>query len=307
MIAITGGAGFIGSHIARKFNEIHSEEDLLLVDDLTAGQQKLRNIADLKIADYLDKEQFRTRVEKEDKNLKLKAVFHYGACTDRSEGDGRYVMDNNYHYSKTLLHYCLNKKIPFIYAISTQAEKKTNMVDYSQWLFDQYVRNRREPNSRIKSLRLSNVYGPYEQHKGPQASCIFHLCRQALHQQRIHLHGSAEAEHNKKKYQFLWVKDIAVTNVHLYTELSEKNMDYHETSRYIVNADTISLYELAVIIAQKAGISTDMQYLNTKSGNYTPVHSIIPTDSSPFTCETSVFNGIAMYIRWLNDNAESIE
>ncbi|MBF4190269.1 SufD family Fe-S cluster assembly protein, partial [Serratia ureilytica] len=47
-----------------------------------------------------------------------KAVFHEGACSATTEWDGKYMMDNNYQYSKDLLHYCLDREIPFLYASS---------------------------------------------------------------------------------------------------------------------------------------------------------------------------------------------
>jgi len=34
------------------------------------------------------------------------AVLHQGACSDTMESDGRYMMENNYRYSKILLEWC---------------------------------------------------------------------------------------------------------------------------------------------------------------------------------------------------------
>ncbi len=45
-------------------------------------------------------------------------IFHEGACSSTTEWDGKYMMDNNYQYSKELLHYCLEREIPFLYAFS---------------------------------------------------------------------------------------------------------------------------------------------------------------------------------------------
>ncbi len=39
--------------------------------------------------------------------------LHEGACSSTTEWDGKYLMDNNYRYSKELLHYCLEREIPF--------------------------------------------------------------------------------------------------------------------------------------------------------------------------------------------------
>lgn len=59
MIIVTGGAGFIGSNLVRGLNQ-RGETDILVVDNLTNGQ-KMHNLADLDIADYIDKDEFINR------------------------------------------------------------------------------------------------------------------------------------------------------------------------------------------------------------------------------------------------------
>ena len=56
-IVVTGAAGFIGSNIIQGLNA-RGIDNIIAVDDLTEGD-KFRNIADLKIADYLDKDVLR--------------------------------------------------------------------------------------------------------------------------------------------------------------------------------------------------------------------------------------------------------
>ncbi|MBT8131685.1 MAG: NAD-dependent epimerase/dehydratase family protein, partial [Gammaproteobacteria bacterium] len=117
MILVTGGAGFIGSNILKALNA-HGEKDLLAVDDLRDGK-KFINIADLELADYLDKEVFLARIRQGgDIGRHVRAVIHQGACTDTREWDGRYMMRENFDYSKELFHYCTGRHIPFIYASS---------------------------------------------------------------------------------------------------------------------------------------------------------------------------------------------
>ena len=45
-------------------------------------------------------------------------ILHQGACSDTTETDGRYMMQNNYRYSRALLDYCTDEEVPFIYASS---------------------------------------------------------------------------------------------------------------------------------------------------------------------------------------------
>ena len=54
MIVVTGAAGFIGSNLVRGLNQ-SGEDDVVAVDDLSDGD-KHRNMASLKLSDYIDKD-----------------------------------------------------------------------------------------------------------------------------------------------------------------------------------------------------------------------------------------------------------
>ena len=116
MIIVTGGAGFIGSNIVRQLN-LAGETNILVVDDLTDGH-KTDNLADCDIADYLDCEDFLQRMLAGEDFGDVRAISHQGACTVTTEWDGRYMMRVNYDYSKALLHYCVERSIPLIFASS---------------------------------------------------------------------------------------------------------------------------------------------------------------------------------------------
>ena len=116
MHVVTGGAGFIGSNLVRGLIN-RGYDDVVVVDDLSDGH-KFVNIADLPIADYMDKDEFVQRLEGSHFVGRIKAILHQGACSETTEWDGRYMMQNNYAYSKTLLHHCLQHRLPYIYASS---------------------------------------------------------------------------------------------------------------------------------------------------------------------------------------------
>ena len=112
MIVVTGAAGFIGSNLVAGLNR-RGVTDILAVDDLTDGT-KFRNLADLEIADYEDKDEFLARVESGELADSVEAIFHQGACSTTTEWNGEFMMEVNYRYSKMLLAFCQERRIPFI-------------------------------------------------------------------------------------------------------------------------------------------------------------------------------------------------
>lgn len=243
MIIVTGGAGFIGSNLVRSLNA-RGRSDVLVVDNLSNGV-KFKNLADdvqgctsvaggrtpgatCEIMDYLDKEDFLAKVTAgQEFAAPLEAVFHLGACSSTTEWDGRYMMRNNYEYSKTLLHYCLDRRIPFVYASSAsvyggglvfreerQHEAPLNVYGYSKFLFDQYVRRLPRPASQVVGLRYFNVYGPREQHKGSMASVAFHFNNQLLAEGRIKLFEGCDGYGNgEQRRDFVYVEDVCAAKL----------------------------------------------------------------------------------------------
>lgn len=227
MIVVTGGAGFIGSNLVKQLNSTYPDIPIIVVDDLTDGV-KFRNILDCTITDYLDRKEFLEQIKKNKIFSKLKAVFHQGACSVTTEWNGRYMMENNYDYSKDLLHYCLAWKIPFIYASSAAVyglgtvfkeeliyEKPVNVYAYSKYLFDQYVRSIfNEIKSQVVGLRYFNVYGPNENHKGSMASVVLHAVKQLKETGIISLFEGTEGYANGEQLRdFIYVDDAVAVNL----------------------------------------------------------------------------------------------
>ncbi|MGU0056297.1 NAD-dependent epimerase/dehydratase family protein [Enterobacter hormaechei] len=116
MIIVTGRRGLYRQQYCKALND-KGITDILVVDNLKDGT-KFVNLVDLNIADYMDKEDFLIQIMAGEDSARSKAIFHEGACSSTTEWDGKYMMDNNYQYSKELLHYCLEREIPFLYASS---------------------------------------------------------------------------------------------------------------------------------------------------------------------------------------------
>ena len=227
MYIVTGGAGFIGSNLVRQLAS-KTGEDIVVVDDLTDGH-KFANIADLRVADYLDLEEFAAVLDSDPTFLSnVSAVLHQGACSTTTEWDGRYMMSNNFSYSKHVLSHCLGASVPFLYASSAavyggakvfaehpEHELPLNVYGYSKLLFDQFVRRiSLADGQQVVGLRYFNVYGPREQHKGSMASVAFHFNNQLVADGEMRLfEGSDGYADGEQRRDFVYVDDICAVNL----------------------------------------------------------------------------------------------
>ena len=228
-IVVTGAAGFIGSNIVKGLNA-RGIDDIIAVDDLTEGD-KFRNLADLKIADYVDADDFYDLFS-EGAFGQVEAVFHEGACSDTMELDGKYMMDNNYTLSCELFQSCQEQSTRLLYASSAatyggsdtfsespEFEKPLNVYGYSKLLFDQRLRREiglhfEKSSSQIAGFRYFNVYGPREQHKGRMASVAFHQFNQYQAEGKVKLFGEYGGYGaGGQMRDFVYIDDVVAVNL----------------------------------------------------------------------------------------------
>jgi ADP-L-glycero-D-manno-heptose 6-epimerase len=144
------------------------------------------------------------------------------------ETDGRYMMENNYRYSVSLLDFCQDEDVPLIYASSAavyggskvfredpEFEAPLNVYGYSKLLFDQVVRRRLDDaNTQIVGFRYFNVYGPNEQHKGRMASVAYHHFNQYKADGKVRLFaGSHGYPAGGQERDFVSVEDVVKVNM----------------------------------------------------------------------------------------------
>ena len=232
-IVVTGAAGFIGSNIVQGLNA-RGIDDIIVVDDLQQGD-KFRNLADLKIADYVDADTFYDAFAAGHYG-QVEAVFHEGACSDTMESNGKYMMANNYTLSWQLFQACQKRGSRLLYASSAATyggsetfredpafELPLNVYGYSKLLFDQ--RMRRECGNKFErtlagrthqvvGFRYFNVYGPREQHKGRMASVAFHQFHQYRNEGRVKLFGEYGGyPAGGQMRDFVYIDDVVAVNL----------------------------------------------------------------------------------------------
>lgn len=318
MIIVTGGAGFIGSNIVKALND-RGETDILVVDNLTNGV-KFKNIADCEITDYMDKEEFIERINKgESFANKVDAIFHEGACSATTEWDGKFMMKNNYEYTKSLLHYCMDRKIAFLYASSASVygggsifkenreyEEPLNMYAYSKFLFDQYVRRLKpETKTQVVGFRYFNVYGPREQHKGSMSSVAFHVNNQIKESGIAKLFAGCDGYGNgEQRRDFIYVGDAVAVNLWFLDNPSKSGIFNLGTGRSQPFKDVAK----AVIAHHGKGNIEYVPFPDHLKGRY---QSFTEADISALRAVgynasfKTVEEGVSEYMNWLNASDKS--
>lgn len=318
MIVVTGGAGFIGSNLVHGLNA-RGRRDVLVVDNLKNGV-KFKNLVDCDIADYLDKTTFIERVKQGDYSAtSFEAVFHQGACSTTTEWDGRYMMANNYEYSKTLLHFCLEHTIPLIYASSAavygggsvfkedrSCEAPLNVYGYSKLQFDQYLRERLPAiESQVVGLRYFNVYGPREAHKGSMASVAYHLNNQCKESAKVRLFEGCDGFSDGEQLRdFVYVDDVVDVNLWFLDHPSVSGIFNVGTGR----SQPFNDVARAVLAYYGWGEIEYIPFPDHLKGCYQSFTEANPNALRAAGCQHSfktVEEGVRVYMEWLNGSARS--
>ncbi|HEX9009802.1 MAG TPA: ADP-glyceromanno-heptose 6-epimerase, partial [Holophagaceae bacterium] len=159
---------------------------------------------------------------------------------------GRYMMENNFGDSKALLHWCLARRTPLVYASSAATygasrdfepvprnERPLNVYGYSKLAFDQHVRSLLPAvQSPVVGLRYFNVFGPREDHKGRMMSVLHQLLRQLKEQGVCRLFEGTDGYGDGGQLRdFVFVEDIVAINLHFGGSASAKGIFNAGTGR----------------------------------------------------------------------------
>ncbi len=313
MIIVTGGAGFIGSNLVLGMNA-RGYDDILVVDHLRNGI-KYRNLVECRIADYLDRSVFLERLQQGAFHAGgIEAVFHQGACSSTTEWDGRYMMENNYEYSKILFHYCQQHQIPFIYASSAAVygaddsfqeeliyEAPLNVYGYSKFQFDQYIRKHLSKlTAQVVGLRYFNVYGPREAHKGSMASVAFHLNNQIKQGDVLRLFAGCDGyADGEQRRDFIYVGDTVAVNLWFLDNPEVSGIFNTGTGR----SQTFNEVANAVLHYHKRGYIEYIPFPEHLRGCYQSFTEANLQKLRSVGCQyqfKNVAEGVQLYMEWLN-------
>lgn len=234
VILITGGAGFIGSNIAKYLNRYHPQAKVVIFDRFCDGSHfanghptslgHFKNLLNFKgdiIVGNLTNSADLARLDA----YKFDYIFHQAAISDTTCQNQELVLKTNYESFEYFINKARADSATLIYASSAAVYGNLpapntisedcapeNIYGYSKWLMDKRVgeilRAESSDDFNIIGLRYFNVYGNGEYFKGTTASMILQLIEQIKAYKKVRLF-----EFGEQMRDFVYVKDVIQANI----------------------------------------------------------------------------------------------
>ncbi|MDH6651294.1 NAD-dependent epimerase/dehydratase family protein [Priestia megaterium] len=300
---VTGGAGFIGSHLVEEL--IIKGFEVHIIDSMISGKQEnIHPLATLHVEDICSK-QTKQIILKEKPNI----VFHLAAQADvsRSINDPQYDADVNIKGTINILEACRDASVDKIIFASTSAvygELQKDLITemdptvpisyygLSKLTGESYIRLfSRLYGLSYTILRYGNVYGPRQTPKGEGGVVAVFLDR--LNKgTMLNIHGDGEQTRD-----FVYVKDIVQANIAAIDKGHQEVIHASTTQRTSVNR---LLKELEKIHGSKINIS----HTEGRPGDIK--HSCLDSKKAykllEWQSQVSIFNGLKETYTFLKNN-----
>lgn len=272
-VLVTGGCGFIGSHVVDKL--IEKRYEVVVVDNLTTGKLENININRVKFynCDITTKE-----FEEVVSDSKPDFIIHQAAQVSVSESIRNVVVDAevNIKGSLNVINAAKNngvKKIVFASSAAVYGEPLYLPVDInhpinplspyglSKYTVENYLALAKKfYGVDYTILRYSNVYGPRQDTQG-EGGVVAVFCKQLTENNEVLVYGDGEQTRD-----FIYVEDVADANVSA-LELGNSLVLNVSTS------ERITINDLYYAIKEQSYSLIDPTYMNARNGDIK--HSVL--------------------------------
>lgn len=315
MILITGGAGFIGSVLAKQLNAL-GHTDLVIVDKLE-DSIKWKNLRGIKYLDYIHADEL-FNGDYDDLIAQTDLIFHMGACSSTTEKNMDFLMKNNVAYSQALFRFAATKNIPFIYASSAATYgagefgyndhhdgisqlMPLNPYGYSKQLVDEWILKEEAKPDHWFGLKFFNVYGPNEYHKEEMRSLVHKSFEQIKSSGKVKLFKShrPEFKDGEQLRDFIYVKDVAGAMI----ELADPEKAEHSGIYNLGTGVARSFLDLTKATFKSMGIAPNIEFIDMPEAlrgqyqYYTQAEVDKLMNALPGFEFTSLEEGIADYVQ----------
>ena len=277
LIVVTGGVGFIGSHVASALAEAGLR---VVVSDRLRTGGKWRNIAPARLHDVVRPETLPAWLSRH--NGEVAAVVHMAAISSTTEPDVDRFVANNIRLTLDLWEWCATYAVRFIYASSAAtygdggagfgddqslaALAKLRPLNAYGWskhfvdrrIMDDVVRRRPTP-PQWAGLKFFNVYGPNEAHKGDMQSVVAKVCPRVEAGNPVHLFKSHNPSYTDggQLRDFVYVKDCVAVVMWLLCNATVSGL-------FNVGSGTArSFLDLVKAVGAAVGHEPDIRFIDT--------------------------------------------
>ena len=301
-VLITGGAGFIGSHLAE---ELQRTASVRVLDDLSTGYRRNTEGLDVTFLEgsILDREAVRAAVEGVD------YVFHLAAMVSvpLSMEQPRRCVEINTAGLLNVLEAAAEagvRKLCFsssaaVYGDSPVVPKREDMLPEPQSPYaitklsgEHYCRMvHQEGLLRTASLRYFNVFGPRQDPGSQYAAAVPIFISRALRGEPITIFGDGGQTRD-----FIFVKDIAAANLHL--ALAQDCSGVYN----VAYGGRLTINDLAARIVDLTGSASEIVHADERPGDVR--HSSAAIDrllGTGFHPRSDFSSGLALTIEYFRD------
>ena len=298
-ILVTGGAGFIGSHIVEHFQ---GRAEVRVLDNLRSG---FRHNLDGRACEFiqgsiLDRDQVRAAMRGVD------YVFHLAAMISVPESMAKPIECNELNTTGTLvvLEEAASAGVKKLVLSTSAAIYGNNPVTpkvetmfpepkspYAITKLDgEYYCKLFADEGRVQTacLRYFNVFGPRQDPKSQYAAAVPIFIDRALKNEPLVIYGDGEQTRD-----FIFVKDIAAANAFFATESPASGVFN------VAYGQRITVNELAATICRLTGSSSEIRHAPERAGDVK--HSLAAIDkvrAAGFVPRGSLAQGLATTIEW---------
>lgn len=272
-ILVTGGAGFIGSHLAE---ELSSKHNVVVVDDLFLGREsnlkKIKSKIKFYNNDYCDADFIRNLINKH----KIDYVYHFAGWSsapmfDEKEAEGYEV--NIVGFAR-LLRACLNTTVKRVLYASTSSmygaidvqEESAKVFPPNFYSITKYAM---EHTARLFyeiyglesiGFRFFSVYGKNETHKGNYANLVSQFLWNLQKGEEIVIFGDGTQTRD-----FTYVKDIlSALVIGMGVDKSFAKASYYNVG----TSDSYTLNEMIKILEEETGKKATIKHIENPIKNY---------------------------------------
>jgi len=292
-ILVTGGAGFIGSHIVEYFQ---GKADIRVLDNLRSGFKRILAGFQHEFieASILDREAVRRAVQHVD------YIFHLAAMISVPESMAKPVECNEINTNGTLIvleeaakagvQKLVLSSSAAIYGDNPVVPKVETMVPeprspYAITKLDgEYYCRMFAAEGRLQTacLRYFNVFGPRQDPQSQYAAAVPIFIHRALQHEPITIYGDGEQTRD-----FIFVKDIAAANAFFATQSAATGVFN------VAYGGRISINELAAHVVRLTNSRSEIQHTATRTGDVK--HSMAAVDqlrAAGFTPQGNLTDGL---------------